>query len=323
MLDIGRDSAVATAVILVAIIAIALSAATIASVEGGDIGIGGDVDPPDAPGGEFNDDPDDNGQEPSDGEDISEGESLVDLQVCIPALQTPAGIFGVILGLVAVLGLIYYRYNASTTLLAGTALLPPVFGGYFFATNCPGGGPTDDLIGSSPSPSPGSGGGGIQSVPIPPEAVVIGLVALIGVAAMMVYTSTRGDETFEPVAEDEELEADAADFADAAGRAADRIEQADVPVDNAVYRAWLEMTRLLNMSNPKTSTPKDFAEEAIDFGLDEGNVSELTQLFVEVRYGGESPESREDRAVTIFRNFQAEYSDEIDDATIGRSGEDQ
>jgi len=320
MLDIGRDSALAAAVILVAIIAIALSAATIASVEGGEIGFGGNDGPSTSEGGV--DGPDLDRSNSSGGGEIEEGGQILDLQVCIHPLQTTAGILGVFLGLVAILGLIYYRYNASTTLLSGTALLPPVFGGYFFATNCPGGGSSDNLLGFSPSPSPG-GGSGVQELPIPSEAIVVGLVVLTGIAAVMVFTSTRGDEKFEMVAEDDEPEADAADFADAAGRAADRIEDANVPVDNAVYRAWVEMTRLLNMSNPKTSTPKDFAEKAIGFGLNGEDVSELTQLFVEVRYGGESPEGKEDRAIKILRNFEAEYSDEMTDPTTAQSEEDQ
>lgn len=309
MLDIGRDSAVAGAVILIAIVAIALSAATIASVEGGDIGI--DTGVSDPPSGEDpRDDDDFEPGEPNKNGEIQESDPIVDLQICVTELQTTEGILAVLLGVIAVLGIVNYLYNASTALLTATAIIPPVFGGYFFLTNCPGGGPGSGLGISTPSPSTGAGGGGIQSLPIPPEAIVVGLALLTGLAVAMVYTSTRGDETFEPVTEDEEPDADAADFADAAGRAADRIEEANVPVDNAVYRAWVEMTTLLNMPNPESKTPKDFAEEAIEFGLDEDAVSELTELFVEVRYGGESPENREDRAVEILRDFQAEYSDD-------------
>ena len=148
--------------------------------------------------------------------------------------------------------------------------------------------------------------GAVSSVPVPPS-VLVGVFALVTIAGVvMLFVTTSDDETFEPVEEEPE-EADEAAFARAAGRAADRIEEANVAVDNAVYQAWVDMTGLLDISNPKTTAPLDFADRAIAVGLDEDDVYELTELFNEVRYGGMDPENREERAVEILRHIEETY----------------
>jgi len=57
----------------------------------------------------------------------------------------------------------------------------------------------------------------------------------------------------------------------------------------------------------RDSTPGEFAEAAIEAGLDEDDVGQPTQLFEEVRYGKRDPESREERAIEVFRAIEAAY----------------
>ncbi|WP_245726704.1 DUF4129 domain-containing protein [Natronorubrum sediminis] len=106
----------------------------------------------------------------------------------------------------------------------------------------------------------------------------------------------------------------------AAGVAADRLESAD-EFDNEVYRAWREMTELLEVDRPASSTPREFARAATDAGLDRDDVDELTRLFEDVRYGGEATtQTRERRAIEVLRRIEAEYADEREgsDARGGR-----
>jgi hypothetical protein len=208
------------------------------------------------------------------------------------------------LGLVAFA--VYRRYDLPTLALVSGGLVPATLVSYFLLTNCPssgGGGGSlldgSDVVGGSAGPS---------SPSIPPAAVVLlfGSVLIVAVAAL---ARTAGDdETFEPV-EESDPEAETSDFARAAGRAADRIEDANVAVDNAVYRAWVEMTGMLAVPDPETTSPRDFAAAAIDIGIDEDHVRELTTLFTEVRYGDADPEEREERALAVLRAVETSYRD--------------
>ncbi|MFC7194534.1 DUF4129 domain-containing protein [Halosimplex aquaticum] len=151
----------------------------------------------------------------------------------------------------------------------------------------------------------------IHAVDVPPEAVlgVFGVV-LVGTAAVLLRAS--GGETVTDVsqgsaaAEDGDP-VDPRDLAVAAGRAADRLEARNADVDNEVYRAWWEMTSLLDVPNPDSATPGEFAEAAVAVGLREDDVTELTRLFEEVRYGERDAESREELAVSVFRAIEDSY----------------
>lgn len=93
-----------------------------------------------------------------------------------------------------------------------------------------------------------------------------------------------------------------------AGRAADRME-AGSDVENEVYRAWVDMTELLEVSSPETTTPREFELAAIDAGLSPEEVGELTRLFEDVRYGGYSAnDEREQWAVRVFRRIETTYT---------------
>lgn len=241
------------------------------------------------------------------GQGLAGQEQTIDLVICIDVLTTMPAILGIVVGGGVVLYGLYRRYNGATSLLVGTGGVPIVWGTYFFLTNCPtteNGGGGSLLSGQSVVTNQG----GVSSPSIPPW-VVAGLFGVVVVAGIALLKTRAGKyETVEPI-EAEPDEPDAAAFGRAAGRAADRIEATNAPVDNAVYRAWLEMTGLLDIENPKTTAPRDFAAAAIEFGLDEADVTELTDLFTDVRYGGKSAEDREERALEILRRIERTYQD--------------
>ena len=145
-------------------------------------------------------------------------------------------------------------------------------------------------------------------VPLFAWFVIFGLILLY----------TRGRSTPFGVREDDEepdvdvLGGEVAGIADAAGRAVDRITEGDPDaLDNEIYRAWLEMTRLLDVDRPATCTPGEFADAAVDAGLERQHVEGLTGLFEEVRYGGaESTRIREDRAVQTLERIESVYGSE-------------
>ncbi|WP_415381378.1 DUF4129 domain-containing protein [Halosimplex sp. TS25] len=223
------------------------------------------------------------------------------------------------------------RYSLGATFFGLYALAPPAFLTYFLSTDCPDyGGP-----GLGPGPElPGSGGDGglteplIHAVNVPPEAVlgVFGAV-LVGTAAVLLRAS--GGETVTDVSQgaaaaDDGDPVDPRDLAIAAGRAADRLEEHNADVDNEVYRAWWEMTSLLDVPNPDSATPGEFADAAVAVGLNEEDVTELTRLFEEVRYGERDAASREELAVSVFRSVEESYGDgaSADTGRDLRDGED-
>ena len=103
-------------------------------------------------------------------------------------------------------------------------------------------------------------------------------------------------------AEDERLEA----VGNAAGRV---VEQAGAAGGgNAVYRAWREMTDALEIERPETTTPEEFADEAVAAGMARDDVRELTEIFEAVRYGdADVTEARERRAMDALRRIEDTY----------------
>lgn len=313
---IDRSKLSSVAVVFVVMLALSMTAATIHSTSGPEERSGLNFDPDH--GAEPDSDFDRPNQSGGTGELGTSG-APIDLTICIEILRTP----GAVIGILAVLSLFFYglyrRYNAATTLLVGSGVVPVVFASYFFLTNCAtqfGG-----ELGPDGSFNPAAGGSLVQVPAVPSWAVGLVLVGVIGLVAVLLVSVTGTDEEFLPVEVDEFEDPDATDFAAAAGRAADRIERGNVAVDNAVYRAWLEMTSLLELPNPRSSAPLDFADAAIELGLDEDDVLELTELFNEVRYGHKDAESREERAIEILRHIESTYgvttSDEYDEADTG------
>lgn len=225
---------------------------------------------------------------------------------CVEPLASTGGTSLVALTFLGIVALVFRRTNFSAALLFGWTTLPPTALAYFLLTNCASGsgpaGPSDGR--------PGVPGGEVAldvAVDVPPWALLgVAGVVLVGAVGMM-YRSMSEEDVVVP-SEDIDDEPDLDEFAAAAGRAADRIEEHSVDVDNAVYRAWVEMTDLIEVDNPDVYSPGEFAETAVALGMDESDVSELTELFNEVRYGDRDASAREDRAVSVLRRIESAYS---------------
>jgi hypothetical protein len=177
------------------------------------------------------------------------------------------------------------------------------------------------LLGGRQPTIPGGAPAGPESDSVPvvePPTMLLVLFGLVLLGAVAVVLRLTGDDVVG--FDTEEAAAPAPDVAAvgrAAGRAADRIE-ADVDVENAVFRAWQEMTGGLDVDNPAASTPAEFAAAAVDAGMDREDVAELTGLFEAVRYGGlEADADREDRAVDALRNIERTYAGAEFDLTDG------
>lgn len=172
-----------------------------------------------------------------------------------------------------------------------------------------------------------SGGGEGDAVPISidPLVVVLALIAAIFVGGLLL---TRDEETVPSIGNEpdapkpESPEPDATAVGTTAGRAADRLE-AGGDVDNEIYRAWREMTALLEVDRPESTTPRQFERAAVEAGIDAEAAETLTRLFETVRYGTvEATPSMEQRATTVFRRVETEYAaaDETTDRDDGEAG---
>lgn len=314
MFDIDQEGRYTLVIVVVALFAIALAASTITSVaepDGGDGRIRIDiVNPPDS-----GSDQDQNNVQDGGEYDGSAGGKPVRLTRCIDFLTSPLAIGGMVGGLGLVLYGIYRRFNFATSLFSSFVVAPLTFGTWAMLTNCVSGQGNSDQFGGGRDFLTNDGAGVVTAPPVSPTVlgVIFGFLVVLSLAVMLSVTGR--DETYEPIEDDDVEDPDEADFARAAGRAADRIEEANVAVDNAVYRAWGEMTNLLDVPDPETSTPMDFADAAIEVGLDEDDVSELTELFNEVRYGHRSAEEREERALEVLRHIEATYEESPGEGT--------
>lgn len=242
--------------------------------------------------------------------DVEGGEQYIDLSICIEFLQRPIVIVGIIAGFLGLMGALVWRYNPATAGLLSTGIIPVILLSYFLLTNCPGS--TEYAGGFLSGADLLGGGGGLPAPGVPPTLIVLIFAMLVIVGIATLSTMSGDDESIVPPDESDEEVSEAAAFARAAGLAADRIEEANVPVDNAVYQAWLQMTTILDLEYPDSTAPREFAEAAIEAGIDRDDVTELTELFTEVRYGGERPEEREDRALEILRRIERTYHAERD-----------
>jgi hypothetical protein len=239
-------------------------------------------------------------------------QSTVNLTGCVRPLTAWYGALAYFGFFALILYGIKRRYSFGATFLGLYALAPPALLGYFLSTDCASfGGPG---VGNGTLSSSGGPGSGTQEgvlTTLPPTAI-LGLFGLVLVATAAVLYRASGDQDITAMQEEETPEgeqADVTDLAEAAGRAADRLEEHNADVDNEVYRAWWEMTSLLEVPNPDSATPGEFADAAVSVGLDRDDVSELTRLFEEVRYGERDAESREESALAVFRNIESEYGE--------------
>lgn len=70
------------------------------------------------------------------------------------------------------------------------------------------------------------------------------------------------------------------------------------------------MTTHLDVDRPASSTPDEFTRAATQAGMACGDVEELIDLFVTVRYGGgDVTRERETRAVAALRRIEREYAE--------------
>lgn len=161
---------------------------------------------------------------------------------------------------------------------------------------------------------PGVTGGGLGE---PSEArwlpalVLLGVFGVVLLAAIALGLRDDDEATEAPsptgtAAADPDL---GSDLAAVAGRVANRLENPN-PYENEVYRAWVEMTDLLDVANRETATPREFAREAVGAGMDPADVRDLTQLFEEVRYGDQPVTGeREEGAAALFRRIEERYGE--------------
>ncbi|WP_293033289.1 DUF4129 domain-containing protein [Natronococcus sp.] len=155
-------------------------------------------------------------------------------------------------------------------------------------------------------------GDGERSVPTGPLLGVLAVLTAVFVGGLLLTrnaTEPTPPSTGSEPGGDGRTPTEAAAVGSAAGRAADRIDEGTA-ADNEVYRAWREMTAPLEVDRPNSSTPREFADAAIEAGLERDHVDELTRLFEDVRYGGsETTAAMERRAVSVLRKIESEYAD--------------
>ncbi|GGL63525.1 DUF4129 domain-containing protein [Halocalculus aciditolerans] len=259
--------------------------------------------------------------------------SMQSLAVCYPVLTTP----GFLLGALAVVALVLFVVARRTdALVAGVLLLvfsvPSVLL-YSFLTACTFEPSSKQEPAQAPPPginlTGGGGGGGggadaaVQATLSTPVLVALALV-VVGAVVFVLRNATGDDTEPEALADAPESENDLHAVGRAAGDAADRIESG-TNVDNEVYRAWRELTDRLDVDDPATTTAAEFADAARDAGMRSEDVTALTDVFREVRYGGANPEAddREARAVDALRAIEAEYAEASRDADSPRDAENE
>ena len=236
-----------------------------------------------------------------------------------PTLPDIVGrIAAIVLLLVAVFGIYsFYREHGLKGFLTVTAVVTGFLLLLYLLLQGLGGGidlgGQSGLLGGQAPSLPGGAPAGPESSTVPvtdPPTTLLVLFGLVLLGAAAVVLGLTGDDVaeFDPET-DAEPAPDVAAVGRAAGRAADRIE-GDADVENAVFRAWREMTEGLDVDNPASSTPAEFATAAVDAGMDREDVTELTGLFEAVRYGGlDADADRERRAVAALRNIERTYAD--------------
>jgi len=314
---VQRDALAAVLLALLAVVALGVAAATLdsaVSLGGGGLGGGGDAGGSSGQSGDL-------GASPA-----PSGGALSIPPACYEFLREPPALLAfaaVLLGLAALV----YR-DTGSGLAAGAAVgslgVPAAALGWLLSACRPTGRGIELALGSAGDGEGGflpegggrlSGGGlgGGEGSASAPELLFALLVVAALVASVAVLLGAGGD--------DEPTEGEAAAGSDdgdkpgdpdlrevgrTAGTAADRIERSDA--DNGVYRAWRDMTEALDVDRPASATPAEFAAAAVDAGVDEEPVADLTAVFERVRYGGEEATAeRERRAAEALRRIEERH----------------
>lgn len=313
-----RDAALPYVVALLAVVALAVAAATLESAvlaEGGSgFGSSGDTGvtsgTPDRPSG-------------ADTERLAPLEGGTPVSVCLPFLREPPALLALGLLFAVLFGAVY---RSTRSVLAGSAacftVALPVGLLWALAAFCgtPGVRPMPErqaTQGNGSLITTGEGGGSLGSgaaETVSSPSVLVGLLLVIAVAVVVASLVFFGDDDETAPAASPENNEDRDDPAvaavgRAAGAAADGIA-ADASTENEVYRAWRRMTDALEVDSPETTTPAAFAESAADAGMARRDVRELTELFEAVRYGGFDPtDERERRAIETLRRIENSYGE--------------
>ncbi|GAA0652814.1 DUF4129 domain-containing protein [Salarchaeum japonicum] len=230
--------------------------------------------------------------------------------VCVPFLLTPTFLGLAALAFVAFFLVVRWRANTAIALALLLVLTFPTLILHALLTKCgtasnPVQAAVNEVTNQTSSVGGSPGTNPVETVTTPPVL----LLALVAVLAVLLYLFVRGsgDDEDAPEVREPDPEDSLGAVAAAAGTAADRIES-DADVENAVYRAWRDMTGHLDTASPETTTPAEFARAARDAGMDARHVDTLTDVFREVRYGDEPvTEERERRALDALRDIEAAY----------------
>ncbi|ELZ30495.1 hypothetical protein C475_00085 [Halosimplex carlsbadense 2-9-1] len=277
--------------------------------------------------------------EESTGDSRNQRDSLFDLdfergspfQFCQPWLKQPLVQLLLLFGIVGVFSAGRWLDDAATGLAAVFVVGYPGFFLYLLFTTCR----TDrGLLSLGDSGRPAQEGGGLfggEATVAPPSfsttaLLVLVVATLVAVAALVLTGNHDQREEHEAGGDEDDPEpeppADMRAVGAAAGRAADRIEETDA-FENEVYRAWAAMTDHLAVDRPESSTPAEFAAAATAAGMDPADVARLTDVFEEVRYGGEEPTAERERAaVETLRRIEATYADADAEGSRGEAGVD-
>lgn len=240
--------------------------------------------------------------------------------VCYPALREPPAV-AILVGIIMLVGGLAYRDTGAwlAALVVAGAVGLPVVGVWYLLSTCVDSafetriaiGTGGDGDGRLALAGERGGIGGDGAAVSTPEALFLLVVAVAVIGSLLVLLATRGDDDASATdAGDSGMDAsdepDLQELARTAGEAADRIETAEA--NNEVYRAWREMTAVLDVERPASSTPGEFAAAAIDAGVDPEPVDRLTAVFEEVRYGDSEPtDERERAAVEALRRIEAAH----------------
>jgi|SRR6056297_697036 len=312
--DVKRDTLAAVLLALLAVVALGVAAATLdsaVSLGGGGFGGAG-------AGGGTGAESGDAGMSPT-----PSGGGVISLPpVCYEFLREPPALLAFAAVLLAVTGLVYRDTGSAlaTGAVVGSLGLPVAVLGWLLSTCGPAGDGFEFVLGLvGPGEGgilpEGGGGGGLGSgegAASTPELLFALVVVAALVASVAVLLGAGGDDEAgvgEAAAESDDDEPDEPDLravGRVAGEAADRIERSDA--DNEVYRAWRDMTEALDVDRPASSTPAEFAAAAVDAGVDEEPVADLTAAFERVRYGGEEATAeRERRAAAALRRIEERH----------------
>lgn len=165
----------------------------------------------------------------------------------------------------------------------------------------------------------GEGGNDPLVLPIEHSALIAFVAAVVGVVTLYAWRSdtVRSVLALRDDAEDDDPDVDLDEVREVAGEAADRVDAAATATvaDNAIYTTWSEMVALLDVSDPQSGTPRQFARAATEAGMDPDDVTVLTRAFEDVRYGdAELSEDRREQVAAAFRRIETAHDDDANDA---------